>query len=326
MAPTGDGIGQQSLSRRGFGALVVAGVALSVAACSTAGRGGGLTIAYQPNFGYAPLMILKHKRWVEERLSDVEVTYKQVNSGGLIRSGMIAGEIQVGAMALSPFLVGWDNGVDWKILGGLSDIDQWLMVKDSRLTSLADFTSSDKIAVLSADNNQAILLHIAARRQLGDANALAANEVFMPQDTGVQSLLSDRAAAHFTNPPYQFQERDRGARRILGSYDIFGGPEHSPMFGATVVRQSYFDDNPASMDALRSGLARSTEFLRSDPAESAAILAAEFGAEAATIGKYLDEPAVTFSDEVKGVQEMAQAMQEVGVIKRLPASDDDIIF
>ncbi|WP_168140432.1 ABC transporter substrate-binding protein [Mycolicibacterium frederiksbergense] len=322
----------RAISRRRFGVLAATtGVALTAAACGNqdaGGAGGGsqttLKIAYQPNFGYAPLMVLKSKGWLQESLPNWDVSYQTVNSGALIRSGMISGDIQVGALALSPFLVGWDKGLDWKIVSALSDIDQWLMAKDPRIDSLADFTPSDKIAVLSADNNQAILLRIAAKQQLGNADALKVNEVYMPHDTGTQSLLTGRVAAQFTNPPYQFKDRDAGARRILGSHDIFGGPDR-PIFGAVAVRQPYIEDNPDVIEALRTGISRAADFITSDPDESAAILAAEFGEDASTISAQLHEPSVTFTSGVTGVQAMAEAMQAIGVIKTTPSSDSEVI-
>ncbi|ANE83509.1 MULTISPECIES: ABC transporter substrate-binding protein [Mycobacteriaceae] len=326
----GSGTARIVFSRRRFGIVAAAtGAAFAAAACGSNDAGEAragqstLKIAYQPNFGYAPLMILKSKNWLQESLPNHDVSYQTVNSGALIRSGMISGDIQVGALALSPFLVGWDNGMDWRVVSGLSDIDQWLMVKDPRLTSLADFTPNDKIAVLSADNNQAILLRIAAKQQLGNADALKVNEVYMPHDTGVQSLLTGRVAAQFTNPPYQFSDREGGARKLLGSYDIFEGSEN-PIFGAVAVRQSYIDANPEVIEALRAGIRQSVDFITSDPDESAAILAAEFGEDPSTMAAQLQEESVKFTPAATGVAVMAKAMQEIGVINKAPTSDSEV--
>ncbi len=49
---------------------------------------------------------------------------------------MIANQAQVGYLGIPPFLVGWDRGVNWRILTTLSRQDSWLVVKDPTIKSL----------------------------------------------------------------------------------------------------------------------------------------------------------------------------------------------
>lgn len=325
-----------NISRREFlGLGAVAGLGLLTAGCGSSGQSGDstgqgsnkMTLAYQPNFGYAPVMIMKQKGWLEAALPQWDITYQRVNSGSLIRNGILSGDIQVGALAVAPFLVGWDGGVDWKILSGLSDIDQWMMVMDDRIRSLKDFTSQDKIALLSPDNNQTAFLRIACKEQLGDPNALKSNEVYQPHATGMQSLLSKRVAAHFTNPPYQYQEQAAGARRVLSSYQLFGGADNSPNFGMAVVSQQYFDRNPEAMDTLKRTIRRAAEFLEANVDESAKLLAKEFGDNSPDkFAGYLKEEGMQFTTDVKGVIEMANGMKEAKMIEKVPNSQGNIIF
>ena len=58
--------------------------------------------------------------------------------------------------------------------------------------------------------------------QLGDPHALDKNLVSLPAPDSVQALISGQIAAHFTAPPFQFQEQDKSARPIVKSFDQFG--------------------------------------------------------------------------------------------------------
>ncbi len=202
----------RALRRLGL-ALVLLALAALAAACGgsdgddAAGGGGGekVTVAYQPGIGYAQLLIMKQEGWLEKDLAGRQVEWRQLASGAAIRDGMIAGDIQIGAGGIGPFLVGFDKGVEWKLLSALLDSDLWLMAKDPRLTNLEAFTPNDKIAMPGPDSIQAIVLKKAAQEQLGDARKLDPNIVALAHPEGLQSLLSGQLAGHLTSPPFQYQ-------------------------------------------------------------------------------------------------------------------------
>ena len=112
---------------------VVVGTAL-VAAGAVGGEKavapGKLTIAYQPGLGYAPLILMKQLRVIEKRYPGTQVEWKVLASGTPITNGVIAGDIQIGAVGVGPMLVGWARGVNWKMIAPLNEGDLWLMAKD----------------------------------------------------------------------------------------------------------------------------------------------------------------------------------------------------
>ncbi|HEX5850974.1 MAG TPA: hypothetical protein VFY59_17385, partial [Rubrobacter sp.] len=134
-------------SRREFLGLGAAGAAgLMLAGCGTAGgaSGGGgsskLRIVYQPGTTtYAQLVIMEQQGWLARGLPDYDVSWTQVDAGAAVRDAIVAGEADVGAGGIGPFLVGYDGGVDWRILSALNDIEMWLMVNEDRFQSLEDF-------------------------------------------------------------------------------------------------------------------------------------------------------------------------------------------
>lgn len=312
-----------------LGVGVVVALLVLLGSCSSddsgaAGTGKPVRIAYQANLGYAPVIIMKHKGWLDDTLPDHKVSYSVPNSGSLIRTGMLSGDIQFGGVAMSPFFVGWDKGMDWKLLTALSDIDQWMMAVDPDIRSLQDFSAQDKIAVLAADNNQATMLRIAASRALGDPNALDSNVVYMPHQDAVQALVSGSVAAHFTSPPYQFRELDLGAQRITSSVELFGGPASHPAFGALAVVSDYVDQNPEVVAAVLEGVEQAVQLLTEEPEEAAEILAEEFDVPAEEMLKQITHESVGFTTELKGLMEMAEAMKEAELISRVPSSVEEL--
>lgn len=314
-------------SRVGIAGVVVFLLALLIGGCGGAAGGGGgdgsMTIAYQPGIGYAQLLIMKQEGWLEEDLPETEISWQQLSSGSAIRDGMLAGDIQVGSGGVGPFLVGYDAGVDWKLLSALNEMDLWLMVADERYQSLEDF-EDDSIAMPAPDSIQAVVLRRGAQEQLGDATALDNNIVSLAHPDGLQALLSGQIAGHLTSPPFQFQEQDEGARPILKSFDLFG--PHT--FNSVFVRQGYHDDNPETVEALYSNIQEATELIESDPDRAAEILSeeSEGGTSAEEFRRFMTEEGVAYTTQPNGFIEFAEFMQQSGLIEEVPGSQEDLVY
>jgi NitT/TauT family transport system substrate-binding protein len=283
-----------------------------------------MAIAYQPGIGYAQLLIIKQEGWLEEDLPETEISWQQLSSGAAIRDGMLAGDINVGSGGVGPFLVGYDGGVDWKLLSALNEMDLWLMAMDPEYQSLNDFQDGGKIAMPAPDSIQAVILRRGAQEQLGDAKALDSNIVALGHPDGLQALLSGQIAGHLTSPPFQFQEQDQGAHRVLSSFDLFG--PHT--FNSVFVRQNYHDDNPEAMEALYSDIQRATELIQDDPDAAAEDLSAESEDETSPedFKRFISEEGVTYTTEPRGFIEFAEFMQQSGLIKNVPESESDLVF
>ena len=94
-------------------AVVSAAVAVAGTGGATSGRSAvpsELTIAYQPGIGYAPLIIIRRQRTLEKRYPNMKVNWRVLASGAAITTGVVSGDIHLGAMGVAPFLVGWAAG------------------------------------------------------------------------------------------------------------------------------------------------------------------------------------------------------------------------
>lgn len=277
-----------------------------------------ISIAYQPGLGYAPLLMIKQQGKLEEALPDAQIEWRELNSGAAIRDGMISDEIQVGAGGIGPFLVGFDSGIDWKVITGLNNMSLHVMVMDPAIESVEDLQGAGSIAMPGPDSIQSVVLRKAAEEQLGDARALDSQIVAMGHPDGVQALIGGQLAAHVTSPPFQAQEAEEGAHKILESYDLFG--EHT--FNSAFTLTKFANCNPEFITTLVTEVAEANKMLTDEPAEAAGILSQEMGAEAADVEEQITSEGVSFPVTPIGFGTFAEFMQEVGLLKEVPETSE----
>ena len=88
----------------------------------------------------------------------------------------------------------------------------------------------------------------------------------------MQALLSGQIDAHFTSPPYQWQEQlGRGAHVVGKSYGYFGA--HS--FLVTVLTQKFYDEYRTFSNRFYRLVKQSIDLINKKPKAAAAILARE---------------------------------------------------
>lgn len=277
-----------------------------------------VSIAYQPGLGYAPLLVAKQQEALETALPDTDIEWLQLNSGAAIRDGIISGEIQVGSGGIGPFLVGYDSGIEWKVLTGMNNMSLHLMAMDPAIQSIEDLAGAGSIAMPGPDSIQSVVLRKAAQEQLDDARALDDQIVAMGHPEGVQALVGGQLAAHLTSPPFQTQEEEEGAHMILESYDVFG--EHT--FNSVFTRTEFANCNPEFVDALVTAVGDANALLTDQPAEAAEILATEMGITAEEIEQQITAEGISFTATPTGFGTFAEFMQEIGLIDEVPETSD----
>ena len=308
--------------------LVLALVAIVVA---TSAFGGGqavapdkVVIAYQPGMGYAPLIIMKNQRTLEKRYPGLQVEYRVLPSGTAITNGMISEQIHVGAMGTGPFLVGYARGIDWKMIAPLNEADLWLMAKDPNIKTIADLKGK-RIATPTNTSIQAAMLRKMAEVRLGDSKALDAGLLAMDHPDAMQALLAGQIDAHLTSPPFQFQERNRGAHVVARSYSYFGA--HS--FLGSVVTEKFYNEYTQFSNQLYRDVANAIKLVKTNPKKVAQILQDEAGGapSARQFKQWIGNPAITYTTRPRGLMRTATFMSRTGQLPgRLPASWRDLVF
>jgi NitT/TauT family transport system substrate-binding protein len=306
--------------------------AVAFAAGDAAGPPSKITIAYQPGLGYAPLILMKQQRTIERRYPGTTVEWKVLASGTPITNGVISGDIQIGAVGTGPMLVAWARGVDWKIIAPLNLGDLWLMARDPNIRTIADLKGK-RIATPTNTSIQAVMLRKMAQVKLGDPKALDTGLLAMDHPDGMQALLSGQIDAHFTSPPFQFQERVRGAHILGKSYSYFGA--HS--FLVTVMTQTFYNEYPEFAKFFYDQIVAMHDLIKKNPDRVARVLQDDAGGSPTwrQFKQWLvakdpaaKGPALTWTTRPLGLMRTASFMSRTGQLggTKLPASWKDLVF
>jgi NitT/TauT family transport system substrate-binding protein len=310
-------------------ALVLFASACGNAADASSGSSGApssFTIVYQPGLGAVTFITLKLQKTLEKQFPHTDFQWKIVNSGSEVREAILSNQGQLGTLGISPFLVGWDRGMDWKVLLATSFSDMWLVAKDPRIKSLKDFGPNDKIGVVAPDAQQAIILRKAAQQQLGNAHALDKNLVAISSADGEQALIAGQLAANFAGSPYQDAEVRAGGHIVLHSTstDAFG-PVGA---GLIVLPQSFYNQYPAFSKKVFQDLKDVSTYVANHHEQAAQYLAQDQGSGGSgTVAQFktlLNSTSLVFETTPSGLLDYARFMQSIGLIAKVPNSVNDL--
>ena len=306
----------------------VAGLVTALPASAALDRGKAvapskITIAYQPGLGYAPLIMMKQRRTLEAQFPGLEVEWKVLASGTPITQGVIAGDIQIGAVGVGPMLVGWARGVNWKVIAPLNEADLWLMATKNDIRTIGDLRGK-RIATPTNTSIQAVILRKMAEARLGNAKALDGGLLAMDHPDGMQALLSGQIDAHFTSPPFQFQERGRGAHIVGRSINYFGA--HT--FLVTVMTQQFYNQYPRFARAFYNSVVRMETIIKRNPASVAQTLSRDAGGNptAQQFRAWLTNRAMNWKTRPRGLMRTAFFMRRTDQISRMPSSWRELVF
>jgi len=310
------------IRRRPFLASAAAAASFAAFDAARAQAPGKLVIATQPGLGYAPMVVVKQKRWLEEAVPGLQVEWKVISSSVAIREAMLAGEVQIGCGSVAPFLIGRDRGFRTRLIAVLNTVDLWLLTNDPRVQSVRDFRPGDKVAVVAPDTNQAFVLRRAAQQAFGDPKALDLAMLSMPHPDALQSVLTNQVAGYVGAPPFQEAAAARGVRRLLSSTDLFG-----PLtFNVCFAREQLERQNAPALRALQAAVQRAIGLLTEQPAEAATLLALDAGQPEAELARQLAQPETRFTTEPAGVDALGTFMHETGFLRAPAGKLDELLF
>ncbi len=282
-----------------------------------------LTIAYQPGLGAAPLILVKQLHLIEHRYPATTVSWKVLGSGSLVTDGVISGQLDLGTVGIPPLLIGWARGVNWRVLASLDLVDLWLMATDPAIKTIADLKGK-RIATPTNISIMAVVLRRMAELRLGDPHALDGGLVAMDGPDAMQALLSGQIDAHFASPPFQFQEKLRGAHVVARSYQYFGA--HSGQM--VVAQQSFYDSHPALARWLYGQVQAMEQLIARNPTKAAHVLQDDAGGSPTwrQFKQWLASPALTWTTRPLGLMRFASFMFRTQQLTRKPGSWLDLVF
>lgn len=298
--------------------LLILGIILvfSMAGCGKKkAMNNSISIAEQYGIAYAPLQIMKENKILERNLPGIQVNWVQLSNTASIREAMLSNKVDAGFMAIPPFLVGLDKGMDWKIASGLSSSPTGLVTNSDKIKTIKDFTDKDKIAVPQPGSVQHILLSMACEGAFKDSHKLDNLLVTMSHPDGMSALLAKKdITAHFTAPPYLNKElKVQGSRQILDGREAFGGDF---TFITGVTTKKFHDKSPEAYSAFVKSIQESIDYINKNPEKSAEILAPIYKISKEEVLEYLKTEGTEYSLEVKGLSKFMSFMKSSGYISK----------
>ncbi len=293
-------------------------------ACGSEKDQTGIRIAEQYGIAYAPVQIMRDQKFLEKNAPHVQVTWEQLGNTAAIREAMISDRLDIGFMAIPPFLIGWDNGMDWKIATGLSSVPTALVGK-KEIASLADIDSDDRIAVPQPGSVQHILLAMACQRDFNDPQKMDNLLVTLSHPDGMNVLLAgNEISAHFTSTPYlELELEDENLHQILDGKEAFGG-DFSFIVGVTTKK--FHDDQADLYQAFQTSLKEAIAFIKASPEAAAKILTNYYDLSEAEILGYLTSDGVVYETGVKGTRHFSDFMAETNYLDKSYQAADEIFW
>ncbi len=286
-----------------------------------------LRIVKQPGLGYLQLIVMRETKLLEKRLPGVEVEWRQLTSGPVIRDAMVAGQMDIGSGGVGPFVQAIDKGLDWKTLGALNEMPLFLNCARSDIKSLRDVKGGDRIAMPAIGSIQHVALQMQAEKELGNAKALNAQIVAMSHPDATAAILSKREiTCHLSSPPFQYEQlRDGGIHKVFDSYQAAGGPH---TFNLTWASEKWVRANLRLATAFVEALHEATDFIGAHPAEAAKLYVSSEKSKSTTeqILEIMRQEGIKYTMTPSGLMKFASFMQKIGMIKAVPASWRDYAF
>jgi len=205
----------------------------------------------------------------------------------------------------------------------MNEGDLWLMAKDPNIRTIEDLKGK-RIAMPSPTSIQAMVLRKMAQVKLGDARALDPGIISMDHPDALQALISGQIDAHLTSPPFQFQEKVRGAHVVAKSYNYFGA--HS--FLGVMVTQQFYDEHEEFSKALYQDVVKANALIKKNPDAVAKILQEDAGGSPTNrqFKQWITNPALSYTTRPRGLVRFATFMNRIGVISKTPTSWKDLVF
>ncbi len=286
-----------------------------------------LRIVKQPGLSYLQLIVMRELKLIEKRAPGVEIEWRQLTSGPVIRDVMVAGQMDIGSGGTGPFIQAIDKGLDWKTLGALNEMPLYLNCARADIKSLRDLKPTDRIAMPAIGSIQHVALQMEAEKELGDPKKLNQQIVAMSHPDATVAILSKREiTCHLTSPPFQYEQlRDSGIHKVFDSYQAAGGPHTFTLVWASA---KWVKANPRLARAFVDAFKEATDFVNEKPAEAAKlyVMSEKTKSTPEQILRDMKQDGIKYSTTPTGLIKFATFMQKIGMIKTVPASWREYAF
>jgi NitT/TauT family transport system substrate-binding protein len=319
--------------------FLAAAAAIAVASVPARAELSEVRIAQQYGISYLPLMYMEHQKLLEkyareEGLGDIKVNWSKFAGGNVMNDALLSGDLQFASGGVGPLVTLWAKtrgNLDVRGVCAMNSMPLYLNTRDPNVKTIKDFTDKDKIALPAVKVSiQAVTLQMAAAKAFGEQSygALDRLTVSMKHPDGMAALLSPASeiTAHFTSPPFQYQELEHpGVHTVLNSFDVLGGPA---TFNTVWTTAKFRSENPKLYAAFLKAFREAVDEINKDKPAAAAnyIEWAKYKGPKDLPLKVLNDPQLKFTLTPQSTVKYADFMHQVGSIKVKPQSWKDLFF
>jgi NitT/TauT family transport system substrate-binding protein len=297
-------------------------------------------MAKQYGIGYLALMIMSHDHLFEKQakaagLGDVKLTLATFTDGTVMNDALLSQSLDIAGGGIGSFVTLWDKTRDTlkvRSLGALCTMPLYLVTRQARIKTIADFTEQDRIGLPGIKvSPQAVTVQKAAAKAFGEANwnRLDRLTVNMSHPVAMQALLSDKSevVAHFASQPFAYEELHKypGFHTVLNSYDVWGPQTFLVLWTTSRFR----DENPKTYAAFVAAVEQATDFINSHREEAARIyleMTKDKTLAVSDLVALMADPQIKFTMTPEGMVAFADFKQGIGTIEHKPASWKEMFF
>jgi NitT/TauT family transport system substrate-binding protein len=292
--------------------------------------------ARQLGLGYLQLYVMEDQKLVEKHARqlglDVTTRWFPLGTPTALNDALLTGSVDIIGVGLPGFLTLWDKtrgNMNVRAIVALNRQPAYLNTRNPAITSVRDFTDSDRIALPAPKVSvQAIMLEMIAEKTFGPGkyDVLDRLTVGMSHPDGTAALLAGKLeiTAHFTSAPFQYQQLDNPAiHKVVTSYEATDGPN---TFSVAATSSRWRQDNPQVFRAVWAAIEEANDFIAAHPREAADIFLKIEKAKfpVAFIEKLITDSEFSFSPAPDNVMKIYAFMHRTGALKTMPAAWQDL--
>lgn len=325
-----------SLRRRSL-AGALAGIALlGPAAAQAEGR---IRIAQQFGIAYLILDVVRDQQFIEKHGKalgqPIGVDWVTISGATAMNEALLAGSLDVVSAGVPPMLTLWDRTrgrQNVKAVAALGSLPNYLITNNPQVRTLKDLGPGNRIAVPAAGVGfQSRTLQIETARVFGPADFKRFDgiSVSLPHPDATAALIAGGSEidTHFSSAPFYYQalQANPAVHKILGSYDILGGPA---TFNVLYTTQKFHDENPRTYQAFHAALAEAAQWIRANKAQAAETFIRVQKSRLAPdlVRRIVEDPENDFTIVPQRSFVYAQELHKLGVLKHQATSWKDYFF
>lgn len=247
-----------------------------------------IRIGYAPNTFYAPILVAKHKQWLEEELAALDngvhsVKWQSFSAGPMMNEAIAAGQLDVIFTGDLPAILGKSVGFDVSLIGISSsgyNSQAGVIAANSSITSVAELKGK-KVATFKGSTAHHLLVLALKEVNLEPTDIELINLALPDMNNALQR--GDVDAVFLWEPMLSKLELDRTVKVLRDGKGLKNA------VAVIQAADSFIANNPAEAVAVLKAYQRGAELISQNPNQAAKLVAAELGQPVHIISLSLDK-------------------------------------